>query len=138
MIKIKLPINKRELIDGKIVDNLSEIIAYVDISVFAEERWEKNFPELAKNETMLTYLTRLEKLRKSKKDINSTTVKSMLKVLYCCLESDELPTFKSFVQIFDTTDTLFEKQFKIIEDVLKYVQTSSVTNAKNLKSTAVN
>lgn len=139
MIKINLPINRREFVDGKIVDNKSVITAYVDISIFVEERWEKNFPELAKRETLLTYLSRIQNLRQKSSDKPSIAeVGSMLKVLYCCLESDDLPTFKSFVQMFDTTDELFAEQFKIMEDVLKYVQTSSVVSAKNLKSTVKN
>ena len=59
MMKIKIPFNDRELVNGAIVNNHREIVAYVDTLVFAEERWQKHFPENARNETLFAYVERI-------------------------------------------------------------------------------
>ena len=57
MIKTKLPLLEKEIDgDGKLVVNKSEIEIGIDTSLFAEERWESNFPAQAKTETLFAYI----------------------------------------------------------------------------------
>lgn len=131
MIKIKIPLNDREIVDGKIKNNPGEIVAHLDMTVFAEERWQKHFPENAKNETLFAYVERMQKQNKtSKKDM--VTIISNLKALYCFLKSDELPTFKTFAQLFDLSDQVtLDKQVKVIREAFDIVLQSSAISQKN-------
>lgn len=99
MIKTKLPLLEKEIDgDGKLVVNKSEIEIGIDTSLFAEERWESNFPAQAKTETLFAYVERIGKagLADSKAHILSN-----LKALYCFIDSDKLPDYKSFLKLFD-------------------------------------
>lgn len=131
MIKIKIPFNEREIVDGKIKNNPGEIVAHLDMTVFAEERWQKHFPENAKNETLFAYVERMQKQNKtSKKDM--VTIISNLKALYCFLKSDELPTFNTFAQLFDLSDQVtLDKQVKVIREAFDIVLHSSAISSKN-------
>nr|DAK09839.1 MAG TPA: hypothetical protein [Caudoviricetes sp.] len=131
MIKIKIPLNDREIVDGKIKNNPGEIVAHLDMTVFAEERWQKHFPENAKNETLFAYVERMQKQNKiSKKDM--VTIISNLKALYCFLKSDELPTFKTFAQLFDLSDQVtLDKQVKVIREAFDIILHSSAISQKN-------
>ena len=131
MIKVKIPFNDREIIDGKIKNNPGEIVAHIDTTVFAEERWQKNFPENAARETLFAYVERMEKQNKTQpKDM--VMIISNLKALYCFLKSDDLPTFKTFVELFDISDQVtLEKQVKIIKEAFEIVLHSSAISQKN-------
>lgn len=131
MIKIRIPINNREIVEGKIVNNPSELIANIDTTVFAEERWQKHFPENAKNETLFAYVERIKNQNESTTK-DAVMIRSNLKALYCFLESEELPTFKSFVQLFDLSDeTTLNKQVQVIHDAFTTVLSSSTVSSKN-------
>lgn len=57
MIKTKLPLLEKEIDgDGKLVVNKSEIEIGIDTSLFAEERWESNFPRKQKRKHSLPTL----------------------------------------------------------------------------------
>ena len=87
MVKVRIPFNDREIVNGKIKNNPGEIVAHIDTTVFAEERWQKHFPENAKNETLFAYVERITNQNKTaSKDV--VMIHSNLKALYCFLESD--------------------------------------------------
>ncbi|MBS1362729.1 MAG: hypothetical protein HPY96_00635 [Bacilli bacterium] len=131
MMKIKIPFNDRELVNGAIVNNHREIVAYVDTTVFAEERWQKHFPENARNETLFAYVERINNQNKTASK-DAVMIHSNLKALYCFLESDNLPTFKTFVQLFDLSDSVtLEKQVKVLQNVFNTVLHSSAISQKN-------
>ena len=131
MMKIKIPFNDRELVNGAIVNNHREIVAYVDTTVFAEERWQKHFPENARNETLFAYVERINNQNKTASK-DAAMIHSNLKALYCFLESDNLPTFKTFVQLFDLSDSVtLEKQVKVLQNVFNTVLHSSAISQKN-------
>ena len=84
MIKTKLPVQEKEINEqNKLVKTERQIDVEIDTSLFAEERWEQNFPHNAKNETLFAYVERIRKagLMESKAHILSN-----LKALYCFLE----------------------------------------------------
>ena len=94
-MKIKLPILDQKIVDGQIVSTERDAIFNIDTSVYSEERWEQNFPALASREGLFQYVERIQK--------DSTTervkVACMLKAIYCFIESEEIPTYKSFAQM---------------------------------------
>ena len=49
MIKTKLPVIEKEIAENKLVIKEKEIDVSIDTSLYAEERWEANFPHNAKN-----------------------------------------------------------------------------------------
>lgn len=131
MIKVRIPFNDREIIDGKIKNNPGEIVAHIDTTVFAEERWQKHFPENAKHETLFAYVERIQNHNKTApKDM--VMIINNLKALYCFLKSDDLPTFKTFAQLFDISDQVtLDKQVKVIREAFDIVLHSSAISSKN-------
>lgn len=116
MIKTKLPVQEKEINEqNKLVTTKRQIDVEIDTSLFAEERWEQNFPHNAKNETLFAYVERIRKvgLMESKAHILSN-----LKALYCFLESKELPDFKSFLKLFDLADAEYLTR---LVDKIKFV-----------------
>lgn len=131
MIKTKIPTIEKELdADGKLVVKQGEIDVAIDTSLFAEERWESNFPAQARSETLFAYVERIGQtgLTESKAHILSN-----LKALYCFMDSDKLPDFKSFLKLFDLADTEYLTR---LTDKIKYVfeiaLSSATVNSKNL------
>lgn len=94
-MRIELPILDQKIVDGQIVSTERNATFNIDTSVYSEERWEQNFPALASREGLFQYVERIQK--------DSTTervkVACMLKAIYCFIESDEIPTYKSFAQM---------------------------------------
>lgn len=59
MIKTTLPVVEKQInAEGKLAVNKKNINVAIDTSLFAEERWEQNFPHNAKNETLFAYIER--------------------------------------------------------------------------------
>ena len=58
MIKTTLPVVEKSINEQakKIVVNKKSINVTIDTSLFAEERWEQNFPVNAKRETLFAYM----------------------------------------------------------------------------------
>lgn len=131
MISTTLPIVTKELDEknNKILTNEISIDVSVDTSIFAEERWEANFPINAQKETLFAYIERVKNagLMDSKAQILSN-----LKALYCFMEGKDIADFKSFCQLFDLAD---EKQLNKLIDKIKFVfdlvLNGSAANPKN-------
>ncbi len=130
-MRIQLPFSRKELVNGKVITTPGTISAIVDMSVNAEEKWEKHFPDLAAKETVFAYAARISE--KIKTDANTIPlVLSSIKALYCFLESDELPDFKSFARLFDLTDdAMIKEQLGVLETAFGIVNDSSVVDTKN-------
>lgn len=131
MIKTKLPLLEKEIDgDGKLVINKSEIEIGIDTSLFAEERWESNFPAQARTETLFAYVERIGKAGLAD---NKAHILSNLKALYCFIDSDKLPDYKSFLKLFDLADGEY---LAALTDKIKYVfeiaLQGATANSKNL------
>ena len=117
MITTKLPIIEKSIDERnkKILANEREIDVTIDTSLFAEERWEANFPINAQKETLFAYIERIKNtgLIESKAHILSN-----LKALYCFMEGKDIADFKSFCQLFDLAD---EKYLNKLIDKIKFV-----------------
>ena len=80
MLNTKLPIVKKSFDETTQKLNVvqEEIEVSVDTSLFAEERWEANFPINAKKETLFAYIERV-------KDTGLIESKELTAVLYVVL-----------------------------------------------------
>lgn len=103
---IKLPILEQSLSDGNILSVERDAVFNIDTSVYSEERWEQNFPDLANKEGLFQYVERIQN--------NSVTervkVACMLKAIYCFIESEEIPTYKSFAQMINLATHEYTKR----------------------------
>ena len=100
MIKTTLPIVEKAIENDKLVTAKKTIDVKIDTSIFAEERWESNFPQNASRETLFAYVERI----KTDGLNDKAHILSNLKALYCFIEGDAIPDFKSFCQMFDIAD----------------------------------
>lgn len=100
MIKTTLPIVEKAIENDKLVTAKKTIDVKIDTSIFAEERWESNFPQNARRETLFAYVERI----KTDGLNDKAHILSNLKALYCFIEGDAIPDFKSFCQMFDIAD----------------------------------
>ena len=96
-MKVQIPILRQKLVDEKVVNEETTAIFDLDTSVYSEERWEQNFPQLAEKEGLFQYIERVQK--------NSLTervkVACMLKAIFCFIESDEICSYKEFAKMFN-------------------------------------
>lgn len=100
MIRTTLPIVEKAIENDKLVATKKSIDVKIDTSIFAEERWESNFPQNASRETLFAYVERI----KTDGLNDKANILSNLKALYCFIEGDAIPDFKSFCQMFDIAD----------------------------------
>ena len=100
MIKTTLPIVEKAIENDKLVTAKKTIDVKIDTSIFAEDRWESNFPQNARRETLFAYVERI----KTDGLNDKAHILSNLKALYCFIEGDAIPDFKSFCQMFDIAD----------------------------------
>lgn len=97
--------------------------------MFAEERWEQNFPHNAKNETLFAYI---ERMKAAGTVENKAYILSNLKALYCFMEGSDIPDFKSFCQLFDLADGEYLNELiEKIKFVFEVVLNGSTGTAKN-------
>lgn len=131
MIKTTLPIVEKTIDEQseKLIVVEKTIDVTVDTSLFAEERWETNFPHNAKNETLFAYI---ERIQSAGKIDDKTHIMSNLKALYCFMDGESISDFKSFCQLFDIADSVyFDKLVKKIKFVFQMAINGSASSAKN-------
>lgn len=117
-MKIELPLLKQEMVGDQVVSTESMATFDLDTSVYSEERWEQNFPNMAAHEGLFQYIERVHK------DALTDKVKviSMLKAIFCFVESNEIRSYKEFAKMFnlatpDYTKRLIERlhlAFKLV------------------------
>ena len=131
MIKTTLPTVKVDIDEDKGEKIIKEnpITVWIDTSLFAEERWEANFPHNAKNEMLFAYI---ERVCASGEYKSKAAVMSNLKALYCFMEGADIPDFKSFAQLFDvSSEENLNKLIEKMEFVFNVVLKSSTASSKN-------
>lgn len=103
-MRAKLPIIKQEFDESteSVKTIHGTIEADIDTSVYSEERWERFFPEQAQREGLFQYVERITSGSQSLGE--RAYVASMLKAIFCFIESDEIPTYKDFAQLFILSD----------------------------------
>lgn len=87
----------------------------IDTSVFAHARWESHFqPTL--NCTLADFILRIQPILHDSRQSTSQML-SLLKVLYCHLDSNQLPTFAAFLKMQEPE--VFEDNLRILSEILK-------------------
>ena len=125
-MKIQIPVLNQEMIEDVVVNKESNLVVDIDTSIYSEERWEQNFPNLAKHEGLFQYIERVQN--------NSLTdrvkVAGMLKAIFCFIESDRISSYKEFAQMFNLAVPEYTE--KLIDTLLKsfkmIINGSSVKN----------
>lgn len=101
-MKIKLPIQQKEIVETEkeleLKIHKSEKEFDLDMSINAQSRFEKNFPEMAKHEDIFQYSKRISTIEET----NAVILMSKMKMLYCWFDTDM--TYNEFLSIFDLTD----------------------------------
>lgn len=125
-MKVHIPILEQVFTEEGVVNTEKDVVFDVDTSVYSEERWEQNFPDLAKKEGLFQYAERI----RNESVTDKVRVACMLKAIYCFIESDAVPTYKAFAQMFslsvpEYTEKLIAKLKQVFEAVLG---SSSVKN----------
>lgn len=96
-MKIRLPFLQQQLVNGELISTETEEVFDIDTSVYSEERWEIHFPILAAHEGLFQYIERVN----ASSLTDRVRVAGMLKAIYCFIESDKIPSYKDFAQMFN-------------------------------------
>ena len=123
-MKIKLPIIHKKLVDDSVVIEESFINLELDTSVYSEERWEQHFPVQAQHEGLFQYVERIQAGAVN----DRVKVACMLKAVFCFVESEDLPDYKSFAKLFDlATPEYTERLIQCLKGAFNAVLNSSST-----------
>lgn len=89
----------------------------IDTSFQAHLKWEEQFGDTLKCD-LITYTERVKSWAKNKETAKAQFL-GLLKWLYCYIDSDELPDFKSFCKLFDyeIADKLLNKIATVLQEV---------------------
>jgi hypothetical protein len=118
-MKFKLPVIK----DNKI----EEFEADFSNNLLAQMKWEREFEEQSKQESLDNYIQRINTLKESSKGIvNMSLALSALKAIYCFMDCDYFRNFKEFVKLMDfSNQEWIEKFTKVFNEIGEYLKNSS-------------
>ena len=116
-MKIKLPIQTKEIVNGELVKKQSEKVFDLDTSLASQIRFETKFPDLAKKEDLDGYSKRICKVE----ELSVAVIISKMKMLYCWFDTDLC--FIDFLKLFDLTDTDYtvNKLTKAIKEAFELI-----------------
>ena len=125
-MKIKLPIQTKEIVNGELVKKQSEKVFDLDTSLASQIRFETKFPDLAQKEDLDGYSKRICKVE----ELSVAVIISKMKMLYCWFDTDLC--FIDFLKLFDLTDTDYtvNKLTKAIKEAFELIFNASAE--KNL------
>ena len=126
---VTIPIIKERKIDkntNKVDVIKDEIKVRVDTSFLAHLKWEQEFQEIMKCD-LNEYTQRIASIQNDK-ELVKTNMLGVLKLLYCYIHSDDIPSFKNFLQLLDYE--VAEDILNILSDVLNNISKSSVSEKK--------
>ena len=113
-----------KMVNDKVIKERGELEVDIDTSFTAHLKWDEHFREQYKID-LTTYSEKLKPIledeAKAKKEIMS-----LLRLLYCYIDSPKLPRFKDFVRLFEPeiADEILIK----IGNVLEQVGTTAAKN----------
>ena len=108
-MKIKLPIQTKEIVNGELVKKQSEKVFDVDTSLASQIRFESKFPKLAEREDLFGYSKRICEI----KELSAPVIISKMKMLYCYFDTEL--EFVDFLKLFDLSDK--EYITKVTEEI---------------------
>ena len=103
-MKIKLPIQTKEIVNGELVKKQSEKVFDLDTSLASQIRFETRFPELAQKEDLDGYSKRICKVE----ELSVAVIISKMKMLYCYFDTEI--SFIDFLKLFDLSDLEYVKK----------------------------
>lgn len=98
-MKIKLPIQTKEIVNNELVKKQSEKVFDIDTSLASQIRFETKFPKMAEREDLFNYSKRICEIE----DLTAPIIISKMKMLYCWFDTEL--EFIDFLKLFDLTDT---------------------------------
>jgi hypothetical protein len=116
-MKIKLPIQTKEIVNGELVKKQTEKVFDLDTSLASQIRFETKFPDLALKEDLDGYSKRICKVE----ELSVAVIISKMKMLYCWFDTDLC--FIDFLKLFDLTDTDYtvNKLTKAIKEAFELI-----------------
>lgn len=116
-MKIKLPIQTKEIVNGELVKKQTEKVFDLDTSLASQIRFETKFPDLAQKEDLDGYSKRICKVE----ELSVAVIISKMKMLYCWFDTDLC--FIDFLKLFDLTDTDYtvNKLTKAIKEAFELI-----------------
>jgi len=116
-MRTTIPTLKKEFIDGEIKRTKGALSVDIDTSFLAHLKWEEHF-EKALGVSLTTYAERVSKWIKNNEATKENFL-GLLKLLYCYVNSPELPTFTHFVKLFDIeiADEILENLKEVLAEV---------------------
>jgi len=129
----KLPTLKKEVtfetIDGvevaKVIRHEGEMTVEIDTSFQAHLKWEEHF-ESTVGYDLNTYTTMVKKWSKNPNKDKKVNFVGAMKLLYCYVNSEQLPTFKAFAKLFD-----YEIAEQILGKIILIIEQLGNTVSKN-------
>lgn len=103
-MKIKLPIQTKDIVNGELVKKQSEKVFEIDTSLASQIRFEAKFPGLAEKEDLDGYSKRICKVE----ELSAPVIISKMKMLYCWFDTEL--EFIDFLKLFDLTDLEYVKK----------------------------
>ncbi len=97
-MKVKLPVQTKEIVNGELVKQQSEKIFELDTSLASQIRFETKFPKLAEREDLFGYSKRICELEV----LSAPVIISKMKMLYCWFDTEL--EFIDFLKLFDLAD----------------------------------
>ena len=102
-MKIKLPIQTKDIVKGELIKKQSFKEFEIDTSLASQIRFESKFPDLAQREDLEGYSKRICKIE----ELSVPVIISKMKMLYCWFDTDVC--FIDFLKMFDLTDVEYVK-----------------------------
>jgi hypothetical protein len=119
-MKVKLPIQTKEIVNGALLKTKAEKEFEIDTSLAAQIRFETKFPELAQREDLDGYSKRIYEI----KEMSAPVIISKMKMLYCYFDTEI--SFIEFLKLFDLSDIEYVKKLvKTLSDVFEIIFDSS-------------
>ena len=103
-MKVKLPIQQKEIKDSKLNIIEAEKEFELDMSLASQIRFETKFPELAEREDLYGYAKRISEIN----SLSAAVIISKMKMLYCWFDTEI--QFIDFLKMFDLTDLEYTKK----------------------------
>lgn len=97
-MKIKLPIQTKQIANGELVKKQSDKEFEIDTSLASQIRFESKFPKLAEREDLFGYSKRICEVE----GLSASVIISKMKMLYCWFDTEL--EFIDFLKLFDLAD----------------------------------
>lgn len=103
-MKVKFPVQTKEIVNGELVKRESEKSFSIDTSLASQIRFETKFPKLAEREDLFGYSKRICEID----DLTAPVIISKMKMLYCWFDTDL--DFIEFLKLFDLSDEAYVRK----------------------------